>query len=97
MDTPADSDSRELTLGVVLTLDADASLRPALLEALSMRPDVTFESTCGQRLPIALQTRSGEDRAALDSLQDLPGVLFCDVVYAHFHDSEDRPDELTAP
>lgn len=78
-----------LTLGLLLTLDADAAVQQSLLRELSTRLDVSLAPVCGHRLPIALQTRAGEDRAALQSLQAMPGVLFCDVVYAHFDDCED--------
>jgi hypothetical protein len=78
-----------LTLGLVLTLSEDPALREALLCALHGRADVALGALAGRRLPLSLETRVGCDQAALDTLNALPGVSFCDVVFAHFDDNED--------
>lgn len=83
------SNTEELTLGLLLTLDVDPTARTSLLRELAARADISVAPICGHCLPVALQTRPGEDRAALEALQAMPGVVFCDVVYAHFDDCED--------
>jgi hypothetical protein len=82
-----------LTLGLLLTLDDDEAARRALLEALDRRDDVTRGEPDGARLPLALETAVSRDREALAELGALPGVVFCDVVYAHFEDSPTLEDE----
>jgi hypothetical protein len=77
-----------LTLGLVLTLAENQATRRALLEALDRRDDVTRAEPNGPRLPLALHTQVGRDEQALAELCAHPGVVFCDVVYAHFEDSE---------
>ena len=80
-----------LTLGLVLTLRDDSEARRQLLHQLEQRDDVLVAPAQGHRLPLALETRVGRDQAALRALEDLPGVVLCDVVYAHFDACEDAP------
>jgi len=80
-----------VTLGLVLTLRDDTEARRQLLHLLEQRDDVLLAPPQGHRLPLALETWVGRDQAALRALEDLPGVVLCDVVYAHFDACEDAP------
>lgn len=80
-----------LTLGLVLTLQEDPARRSQLLSTLAGRDDVLLAAIEGHRLPIALETCPGQDREAVAALEALPGVVFCDVVYAHFDHREEAP------
>ncbi len=67
--------------GLVLTLSREDSCRREALSALCEHALIAIGELAAHRLPIVVDTpNSEEDRAIWEWLQELPGVLFVDLV-----------------
>jgi hypothetical protein len=75
---------------LVLTLDASPELRASALREVARDPRVTLGPALEERwLPVVTDTRSlSEGEALAESLRDLPGVSFVDVVMVDFSEEE---------
>ena len=82
-------------VGAVLELFSGAPVPDALLSD----PRVALGERAGDRVPLVLTTDTrDEDRALLESVRDLPGVVDARVAFAWFadlSDSEPAPSEVT--
>jgi hypothetical protein len=76
---------------LVLTLDASPVLRARALAEVARDPRVTVGSPLEERwLPVVTETRSlSEGEALAESLRELPGVSFVDVVMVDFSEREE--------
>jgi len=67
--------------GLVLTLSREELCRRKVLAALCEHASIAIGELAAHRLPIVVDTpNSEEDRAIWNWLQELPGVLFVDLV-----------------
>ncbi|WP_375766492.1 hypothetical protein NR798_33055 [Archangium gephyra] len=75
---------------LVLTLDASPELRASVLREVSRDPRITLGPPLEERwLPVVTETHSlPEGEALAESLRDLPGVSFVDVVMVDFSEEE---------
>jgi hypothetical protein len=76
---------------LVLTLDASPELRARALAEVARDPRVTVGPPLEERwLPVVTETRSlPEGEALAESLRELPGVSFVDVVMVDFSEREE--------
>ena len=77
--------------GVVATLSDDARHSNATIGAMKSSPNMEvgeFTET-SRRIPITIDSADQDEMEAMTRwLQDRPGVLFVDVVFVHFEESE---------
>jgi hypothetical protein len=75
---------------LVLTLDASPERRASALREVARDPRVTLGTPLEERwLPVVTDTGSlSEGEALAESLRDLPGVSFVDVVMVDFSEEE---------
>ncbi len=80
---------------VVATLDECADRLPATIDAVTRTAQIEVGEFNGdsRRIPLTIDSASREDMEAVTrTLQDIPGILFVDVVFVHFEES-DQPTE----
>ena len=75
---------------LVLTLDSTPDLRALVLAEVARDPRVTVGTPLEERwLPVVTETASlSEGEALAESLRELPGVSFVDVVMVDFSEEE---------
>lgn len=74
--------------GWVLTLENDERLRACVLEALERDSRITCGVAHGLRLPLVVETAEPtESETLFESLRNLPGVAFIDVVSIVFEEA----------
>ncbi|MCA9192261.1 MAG: hypothetical protein KDB03_10875 [Planctomycetales bacterium] len=71
--------------GLVLTLCDDSQLRAETIAELGRWPQISLGEEEFNRLPLVLDTPSrNEDRALLNRLEAMPGVLMVEVAFVGF-------------
>jgi len=78
--------------GLVLTLENDVRTRARALDALALDSRITCGEAHGLRLPVVVETASlAEGETLCESLRNLDGVAFVDVVSIDFSDDVSNP------
>lgn len=84
--------------GLAILLEADPESQRTALAALASRPDLVIGPQVGPRVAVTLETPDlDSDRAAVDALRAVPGVLHLDVICVFFPDDPDEADETSDP
>jgi len=84
--------------GLVLSLSEQHSLREHALEALRHEPRIEIGARDSLRVAIVCDTACGEeDKQLWNWLQQLPGIVFVDVVMVGFDDDSTSNEINTDP
>jgi nitrate reductase NapAB chaperone NapD len=70
--------------GLIVTLEPSQERRENAVRLMGEKPSFLLGECDGDHLPVAMEAASSQDAEnEVRWLQDLPGVLFVDVVYVH--------------
>jgi hypothetical protein len=79
-----------VTSALVVTIDGDACMRRAAMDALTSDARLMLGELAGARLPVVAETSGlGTAERLVEELSAIPGVMFVDVVLVDFDPSSD--------
>ena len=83
--------------GLVITLEPDRALAERSLRALADDPRLSLGAQFGRRLAAVADTPDTQaDRALIDDLRALPGIIHVDVVFVSVDGAAPCPDDPPA-